>query len=220
MANLVIQCKKQHKEGKKVYRFMKEVFQAVIVMMLINFPCSAGVERTSVMRYYEEPNALVVISELTDGSADRIINFYVKTPFKTLIITSPGGSVDAGLKLGSLVKENGIQVIVVKYCNSACSLVYFSSPKDKRLMEDDSVLGLHNVSIESKGGDGDNTYVTIRQLKQFTEELSSKVGFMFTLYASNGIPTNVLMRIATARGDDVIVVTKKELEVWEASIPD
>ncbi|MCU6292795.1 hypothetical protein [Escherichia coli] len=192
-------------------RLWLEVVQAVMLLMLINFPASAGVERKNVIKYNPETRNVYFISDITDGSLKRMMELYDKEHYDTITITSPGGDFDAGIKMANFVRDNGINLIVSRYCNSACTVVFFSVAFEKRYMINRSVLGLHNISIKSNVKDGDNSFVSVRQLSTFTEEMATKVGFLFTLYSANGIPPDVLYKVSRSRGEDVVILTKTEL---------
>ncbi len=192
-------------------RLWLEVIQAAMFLLLINFPASAGIESKNVIKYNPETRNVYFISDITDGSLKRMIELYDKEHYDTITITSPGGDFDAGIKMANFVRDNGINLIVSRYCNSACTVVFFSVSPEKRYMTNRSVLGLHNISIKSNVTDGDNSFVSVRQLSTFTEEMATKVGFLFSLYAANGIPPEVLFRVSRSRGEDVVILTKPEL---------
>ncbi|AXC36893.1 hypothetical protein [Escherichia phage UB] len=192
-------------------RLWLEVVQAAMFLLLINFPASAGIESKNVIKYNPETRNVYFISDITDGSLKRMIELYDKEHYDTITITSPGGDFDAGIKMANFVRDNGINLIVSRYCNSACTVVFFSVSPEKRYMTNRSVLGLHNISIKSNVTDGDNSFVSVRQLSTFTEEMATKVGFLFSLYAANGIPPEVLFRVSRSRGEDVVILTKPEL---------
>ncbi|AGC34777.1 hypothetical protein [Escherichia coli] len=192
-------------------RLWLEVIQAAMFLLLINFPASAGIESKNVIKYNPETRNVYFISDITDGSLKRMIELYDKEHYDTITITSPGGDFDAGIRMANFVRDNGINLIVSRYCNSACTVVFFSVSPEKRYMTNRSVLGLHNISIKSNVTDGDNSFVSVRQLSTFTEEMATKVGFLFSLYAANGIPPEVLFRVSRSRGEDVVILTKPEL---------
>ena len=192
-------------------RLWLEVIQAAMFLLLINFPASAGIESKNVIKYNPETRNVYFISDITDGSLKRIIEWYDNEHYDTITITSPGGDFDAGIRMANFVRDNGINLIVSRYCNSACTVVFFSVSPEKRYMTNRSVLGLHNISIKSNVTDGDNSFVSVRQLSTFTEEMATKVGFLFSLYAANGIPPEVLFRVSRSRGEDVVILTKPEL---------
>ncbi|OTE92421.1 hypothetical protein B1K96_16285 [Escherichia coli] len=192
-------------------RLWLEVIQAAMFLLLINFPASAGIESKNVIKYNPETRNVYFISDITDGSLKRMIELYDKEHYDTITITSPGGDFDAGIRMANFVRDNGINLIVSRYCNSACTVVFFSVSPEKRYMTNRSVLGLHNISIKSNVTDGDNSFVSVRQLSTFTEEMATKVGFLFSLYAANGIPPEVLFRVSRSRGENVVILTKPEL---------
>lgn len=192
---------------------IKETIQALVVIVLIHFPASASVESVSSIQFDAQTNSVQFISEINESSEARLMQMYKVHKFSNLVVTSPGGDFDVGLRLGEFVKEQGITVIVYKYCNSSCSIVFFSADVDQRYMTPNSILGLHNVSVKinAAAGNGDDTFVTVRQLSTYTENMAAKVGFLFSLYAANGIPPDVLMEVSKIRGDNAIVLTDKQL---------
>jgi hypothetical protein len=201
-----------------VLRLCKEFIQSIIIIFLINFPASAGEERKSIIRYDESSQTVQFISALTEVTVDRLIAYRETHPFDTIIITSPGGDFDAGVKLGQYVSDNGLTVVVERYCNSSCTIVFFSANIKNRYMMKDSFIGLHNVSIESKSRNSDDTYITIRQLTIFAEQLSTKVGVLFALYAANGIPPELLVEVSQVRGNEVVTLTPEQLHEFGSLI--
>ncbi|EPE1232314.1 ATP-dependent Clp protease proteolytic subunit [Escherichia coli] len=192
-------------------RLCKEIIQSIIIIFLINFPASAGDERKSIIRYDESKQTVQFISTLTENSVNRLMVFRETHPFDTIIITSPGGDFDAGVALGNFVNDNNLTIIVERYCNSSCTIAFFSANIENRYMMKDSILGLHNVSIESKARNSDDTYITVRQLTIFAEQLSTKVGVLFALYAANGIPPELLVEVSKVRGNEVVRLTPEQL---------
>ncbi|UTS53790.1 hypothetical protein UES1_423 [Escherichia phage UE-S1] len=191
-------------------RLLKEIIQTVVIIAALNFPAAAEVsKKASVFLLNDHVGS--IDGELNDKTVQDVEQLWKEKKFKILTITSPGGDFDAGIKMGNFVRDNGINLIVSRYCNSACTVVFFSVPPEKRYMTNQSVLGLHNISIKSNVRDRDNTFVSVRQLSTFTEEMATKVGFLFTLYSANGIPPSVLYRVSRARGEDVVILTKKDL---------
>ena len=199
-------------------RICKEILQTVIVFFLINFPASAGIDSKTIIRYNEETQTAQFISDLSNESVKRLINLHERTPIKKLIITSPGGDFDSGIALGEFVYDNKISVVVHRYCNSSCTIAFFSADLSRRYMMPNSFLGLHNVSIVSNVRNSDDSYITVRQLTEFADQLSTKVGFLFILYSVNGIPSSLLLEVAKVRGEKVIRISKEQLYEFGALV--
>lgn len=194
--------------------FLKEIIQTAVLIMVLNFPASADVPKKSTVFMINEKVASVN-GELNDETVRDVKRLWKETRFKTLSITSPGGDFDAGLHLGIFVNEKNINVFVPKQCNSSCSLVFFSVSNERRDMNHNAVMGLHNISlITTNGSDPDKTFISVRQLFEFTEEISTKVGYLFTIYAHNGIPADKLIEISSKHNEEVVVITRKELVQW------
>lgn len=190
--------------------FLKEIVQTVVLIAALNFPASAEVSKKASILLLNE-QVVSMDGELNDNTVQEVEQLWKEKRFKILTITSPGGDFDAGIKMANFVRDNGINLIVSRYCNSACTVVFFSVSPEKRYMTNHSVLGLHNISIKSNVKDRDHTFVSVRQLSTFTEEMATKVGFLFTLYSANGIPPSVLYRVSRSRGEDVVILTKTDL---------
>ncbi|AXC38818.1 UNVERIFIED_ORG: hypothetical protein [Escherichia phage CMSTMSU] len=45
----------------------------------------------------------------------------------------------------------------------------------------------------------------------FAEQLSTKVGVLFALYAANGIPPELLVEVSKVRGNEVVRLTPDQL---------
>lgn len=195
-------------------QIIKEFIQTLIILLLVTFPLSSNAQKSIII--VNEQNQAIFISDISTDSVDKIKQLYRKTHFKVLSITSPGGDFDAGVDFAEFVQKNKIFVYVPIACNSSCSLIFFSTDNDMRDMADDATLGLHNISIETNSNISDESYLTVGELKKFMNIVSYKVGFMLSLYASNGIPSEVLLEISGKHGKDSVDVTRKDLVKWGA----
>ncbi len=195
-------------------RILKEIVQTVVLIAALNFPAAAEVSKKSSVFLLNE-HVVSIDGELNDETVREVKQLWKETRFKILTITSPGGDFDAGLDLGLFVAAKKLTVYVPKQCNSSCSLVFFSASTERRDMSDTAVMGLHNISLVStNGADPDTTFVSVRQLMEFTHQVSTKVGYLFTLYAHNGIPAETLIDISTKHGEDIVVLRRTDLVKW------
>lgn len=69
-----------------------------------------------------------------------------------LVITSPGGSVEAAMDLALTVRTKSYSIVVVRECASACAQVLFPAGEFSILTRG-SLLGIHSCSVEGARSD-------------------------------------------------------------------
>ncbi len=128
--------------------------------------------------YIDSENRLHYHGEFEDKKIDDLFVFYQNASRKpeTLYISSGGGSVELGVKLGTWVHKQGLNVMVGKGCASSCANYVFTAGH-KKLLSKDSVLIWHGSSyqdnINEKVESGDPDFVKWRQRdEQFFAMLS------------------------------------------------
>lgn len=81
------------------------------------------------------------IGEITHDSVDRIQQRLDSSPqTKVLKITSQGGDISAGLRLGRLVYKRQLDIIVNNYCVSSCANYVFPAARNK-------VIGIQGIVV-------------------------------------------------------------------------
>ncbi|MCH1929932.1 hypothetical protein L9G16_07045 [Shewanella sp. A25] len=75
------------------------------------------------------------------GDFDRILALNISEP-KKLVITSSGGDIEEGIKIGEWIYNNKMDVEVLKGCMSSCANYIFPAGKAK-LIHKDSILVWH-----------------------------------------------------------------------------
>lgn len=191
--------------------FIKEFIQTTVILSMLAFPASAN--NNNIVRVTED-NTAIFYSEISTKSVDRLKQLYSATKFDTLIINSPGGDFDAGKDLGEFINHKDIYVYVTNQCNSACTFAFFGAKVDRRDISARAGLGLHNVSISTTIHNTEETYVSVAQMIKYTNDIADKVGYLFSLYAANGVPPTTLLNVSKVRGNKVIMVTRDELVQW------
>jgi len=90
-----------------------------------------------------DSNTLLVLGETKTTDVEEINRYVAERQIDSLILKGPGGSLDAGYAIASIVLERGLSTTVPENtdCASACSLI-FSAGKI-RTMENGSRLGFH-----------------------------------------------------------------------------
>ncbi len=201
-----------------MFTIFREFIQVLTVSLALSFPASQEVGSTDVIRLNEHGDA-VFSAQISEQSYEKLLVLYKKKPFNRLIISSPGGDFDYGIKMAEFVYKNRIFIYVPNQCNSACTIPFFSARKNMRDMSDTAILGLHNISIETNSINPDKTYVSVTEMRKYTYEIADKVGYLFTLYSANKIPPIVLLEVSTRRGSRAVGVTRENLITWGALNP-
>lgn len=201
-----------------MFGVFRELVQTLVIGLTLTFPTSQDMSSTEVVQLNSRGEA-IFSAQVSEESYERLMILYKKTPFNKLILNSPGGDFDYGVKLGEFVYKEHLEVYVPVQCNSACSIAFFSARKSMRDMSNIAILGLHNVSLETNTDNPDKTYVSVTEMRDYAYQIADKVGYMFTLYSANRIPPTVLYAISKRRGEEAVVVTRKDLIEWGALNP-
>ena len=125
-------------------------------------------EMTFDILYMNHTNVVVADGEITQDTPDNFRRFLASDPFDGYIyvvaLNSPGGNLYAGLELGRLIREAGLNTSVEKYpfdpeigqlshidqsghCYSACALAFLGGRT--RTLNTPSKLGFHQFSRAS-----------------------------------------------------------------------
>lgn len=97
-----------------------------------------------------ENGNMIYNGEIAEESNNSIFALFENAEIKPkrLLIWSQGGEIDAGLALGLWVKDNNLDVEVVKVCASSCANYVFTAASTKYLRKD-SVLLWHGSAWQS-----------------------------------------------------------------------
>lgn len=89
-----------------------------------------------------EGDTLRIAGDITLSMYEEISNKLTKHPIKRFVITSPGGDIDAGIKIGYLMHENKIDIEVIDRCVSSCANYLFTAAVRKKI-HDGAVVVWH-----------------------------------------------------------------------------
>lgn len=89
----------------------------------------------------------VFSGSLTEASVDAFVAAAQGRAVKSLLITSPGGSVLAGVRLGWWVHRQGVDVVVDRLCMSACANYVFPAGRE-RIIRPDALVVWHGGALQ------------------------------------------------------------------------
>lgn len=118
-------------------------FAAAILLSLVASGCaSAPVTPTETRVELDEDGSIVYVGGITDAANARAIGIYARSEVKPerVIISSPGGSIRAGLDLGEWILDNELAIEVQGYCASSCANYVFVAGRVKRLHRNSILL--------------------------------------------------------------------------------
>ncbi len=96
-------------------------------------------------------HTLYINGTITAGTGERFLALINKHPkVDQISLTSSGGRIETAAQIGNLVKMRNLSTIAVRECESACTLIFFSSKN--RALDVDAALGFHSPS-SGRGGD-------------------------------------------------------------------
>jgi len=153
------------------------------MVFLLYCGCGFAVEMSV---WKSDEHTLVAYGQITNHSLDVFKSANIDGVTK-LIITSQGGDIGAATKIGAIVFDRGIRVIVSGYCFSACASWIFIPAKEKSLPKG-GAIGLHG---------GEAEFRMVRDLVEYTGEDPLKNPFLMAaeeaneLYVRAGVDTKI-----------------------------
>lgn len=76
---------------------------------------------------------------------------------RTVVLTSPGGQLGVGLRIGDMIKARALDTLASELCASSCTLAFVAG--NRRMLRSNTKLGFHGVA-----GDGDQLVRTGTEL--------------------------------------------------------
>lgn len=90
-------------------------------------------------------DALRIKGDITFSMYEEISSYLEESPIKRFVITSPGGDIDAGIKIGRLMHKNSIDLEIIGHCISSCANYLFTAAANKKI-HDGAVVVWHGNS--------------------------------------------------------------------------
>lgn len=87
-----------------------------------------------------EENSLIVTGDITQSMYKDILNHVIKSDIKRIIITSPGGDIDAGISIGYLIYKQKLDIEIIDYCISSCANYLFTAAINKTIRDGAAVI--------------------------------------------------------------------------------
>ena len=139
------------------------------------------------------------------GDADRIIAQIEDMPDTpdSLILQSPGGSVDDALRLGRFLRERGIgtRMLAGEFCHSACPYVLAAGAE--RDIHREASVGVHQHAF------GKNTLLPAFLA---VEDIQRGQGEVMRYLDAMGIDPLVMIHALTTPADEIYILLPEELE--------
>lgn len=137
-------------------------------------------------------SGLILRGTITDHDADVLD---ARLPQNgTLFLSSPGGSLGAGLRIAQLASMRRASAVVVGNCASACSLPFFAAAR--RVVKPGTRVGVHS-SARADGREDDETLATTARIVR--------------ILAEHGVPRTVVAGMMTATPNKMYWLTDREL---------
>jgi hypothetical protein len=84
---------------------------------------------------------------ISDENIEQFLNAVKGKQLTTLVISSGGGEINAGMKMGSWVYDNGIDVVVEKMCMSSCANYVFPAGRSK-IINKGAIVAWHGSILQ------------------------------------------------------------------------
>jgi hypothetical protein len=141
---------------------------------------------------------LVLEGEIDFAGIKAFREYVQNTPqLERIVLSSPGGVVVAAELMAQAVRKRELKTYVPDLCASACTLIFLSG-KD-RTMAKDALIGFHQASAKSLGGDGpdERTVAFDSNLRKF--------------YVSAGLNAKFIEQILATPYTDMLLPSAEEL---------
>ena len=87
-----------------------------------------------------EGDTLRIDGDITHSMHEEIARYLSEQAVKRIIISSPGGDIDAGINIGFLIHQYNIDIEIVDTCNSSCANYLFTAAANKTIHDGATVI--------------------------------------------------------------------------------
>ena len=95
----------------------------------------------------ERPGVAVFSGSIDATSVDAFIARHADDTLHRLIVTSGGGEIGAGMRLGNWVLDHGLDVEVVQVCASSCANYVFTAGR-RKIIDDGAIVLWHGSALQ------------------------------------------------------------------------
>ncbi|AUD79411.1 hypothetical protein CW740_09230 [Kangiella profundi] len=151
---------------------MKKLLSLILLIALLISGCAtldtdSADAKPNTKVFIDQDNTLNYVGSINEDANLHLFNFYNQSKVKPtkLKISSPGGNVMEGLRLGNWVFDNKLDVIVDKVCASSCANYVFPAGKIKYLNKHSALIwhgNSHQEDIDQMVQDGDESALKYR----------------------------------------------------------
>ena len=208
-------------------KFMMQLGRFLALLVFWIGAVSAHEMRFDIL-YMNQTNVVVADGEITKDTPERFRKFLDSDPFDGSIyivaLNSPGGNLSAGLELGQLIREEGLNTSIAKYpfdpnvgqllhidepgyCYSACALAFLGGKK--RTLDSSSQIGFHQFRRASNSyfSDVEDVWVT-----QGSSQITS--ANILDYIVEMGINPMLFSELSKTLPQDMFVPSSDELEAF------
>jgi len=122
-----------------------------------------------------EDRTVTYVGKISDQNAEQLLNRVKGKNLTTLVINSGGGEINAGMKIGSWVFDNQIDVIVDGVCMSSCANYVFPAGRFKTIT-DGSIVAWHgSILLKSATSDAEVRRATTEAVHRLPERDQQKL---------------------------------------------
>jgi hypothetical protein len=128
------------------------------------------------------------------GDYSRLKSILQNGTFVGLEIRSGGGSLEDGLDIARVVRDQGLVVYALKECDSVCAFIFFAAKE--RYMGRGCKIGVHSVSNNRGKEDADSARATVQ---------------MSRLLVGLGVPHSIIGKIVATPPAKITFLTNRDL---------
>lgn len=140
-------------------QFMNRLFRAMLLFAAIgSVPILVGMENDpsaekAVIAFQGE--TVNYAGKITDTNVERFLAEATGKNVSTLVISSGGGEINAGMRMGEWVLDNHVDVVVKDMCMSSCANYVFTAGRRKTINANSIVAWHGNIFQEYEGWEED-----------------------------------------------------------------
>lgn len=95
-----------------------------------------------------EGSRVTYAGKINDNNIERFLHTVAGKPVSELIISSIGGEVNAGMKMGEWVFEHHVDIVIERMCMSSCANYVFTAGR-KKTINKNSIVAWHGSILQA-----------------------------------------------------------------------
>lgn len=122
-----------------------------------------------------EDKTVTYAGKISERNVERFLDATRGKQLATLVISSSGGEINAGMRMGSWVFDNGVDVIVEQMCMSSCANYLFTAGR-RKIIKPGAIVAWHGNALQESGMSEEDVRTSVIQtFNQLPESEKAKI---------------------------------------------